>query len=164
MARNVKTSDIISVATMLKVAQIVRKKAAEIAKRKRAPLQSNRKTPNVYNPSLIGIKQPQTTQNQILIELTLSEVAYAFEHGSKPHPILPRNKKALAFHWDKANPDLPRLPDGRVLLHGVNHPGFQAKPFLEPAKRATAQERRKLLEEEAGKNIRTIISGMRRVV
>ncbi len=153
---SLQVSDIVSVKTMLDLAKIVRMKAAGIAKGKRAALESNRKTNNVYNPSLIGIKTPQTTKNQILIDLTLSPVAMAFEHGSQPHPIDAKNAPNLVFFWERED----------VLFVGkhVNHPGFQAKPFLEPAKRATAQERRELLEKEVGKNIRTIISGMARVV
>ena len=38
------------------------------------------------------------------------------QHGTKPHTIVPRNKKALAF--------------GGIVVRKVNHPGFPARPFL----------------------------------
>lgn len=46
--------------------------------------------------------------------------------GARPHPIFPRpGKKFLAFQWPKVagDPRFRRLPDGRVLLPRVNHPG-----------------------------------------
>lgn len=66
--------------------------------------------------------------------------AMAYEFGSGIHSekgetyvILPREQKALAFFWDKANASIPRLPDGRVLLRKVNHPGVAARPYIEPS-------------------------------
>lgn len=43
------------------------------------------------------------------------------EYGTKPHVILPKNKKAL--YWKGA-----RHPVGKV-----NHPGTRAQPFMRPA-------------------------------
>jgi len=158
MAKDLQVSDIVSVKTMLEVAKIVRLKAAEIAKRVKAPLQSSRKTGNVYSPNLIGIKQPQTTKNQIVIDLTLTDVAMSFEKGGKPHQINAKNKEYLVF--DGTN----NFAGQMIFTKSVNHPGSPKRPFLEPAKRQTAKQRRELLEREAGRNIRTIISGMKRVV
>lgn len=69
----------------------------------------------------------------------------AYEFGSGIHspespgtyPIRPRKKKALAFFWEKANPSIPVLPDGRVVLPGVEHPGVEARPYLIPALKET---------------------------
>lgn len=64
--------------------------------------------------------------------------ARAWEYGSGVHakrgkkekyPILPKTKKLLAFHWDVATANPERfsfLPDGRVILSSVQHPGIEA--------------------------------------
>lgn len=44
------------------------------------------------------------------------------EHGSKPHLIHPKNKKALAFKLGNA--------DGKVVVRSVKHPGTRAYHFL----------------------------------
>ena len=50
-------------------------------------------------------------------------------------------KKYLAFSWELANPNLPRLSDGRVLLKSVEHPGIDAdndgQGYIGPAIRKT---------------------------
>ena len=163
---SIQVSDIVSVQTMNRIAQLVRTKAAEIARQKRAPLKSDHVPGqregaggNLYDPRLIGIKSPKTTQAQIVIDLTLSDVAMAFEYGMRPHTISARNYPYLFF------------PDSRtgewVKKKSVKHPGFKNikdRKFLAPAKEQTREERRRILKEEAGKNIRTIIRGMARVV
>lgn len=70
--------------------------------------------------------------------------ARAYEFGSGIHSegpnakkekylITPKKGKYLAFQWEKANPNIPRLPDGRVLLKSVKHPGVAPKPYIQPA-------------------------------
>jgi hypothetical protein len=67
--------------------------------------------------------------------------APAYEYGSGIHgekrekyPIVPREKQALAFFWDKADPSRHIiLPDGRVLFRKVQHPGVEAKPYITPS-------------------------------
>lgn len=164
---SIQVSDIVSVSTMLKIASIIRIKAADIARRKKAPLKSDhvpgQRTGaggDLYHPRNIGIKTPKTTQNQIIIELTLSDIAMAFETGEmNPHPITAKNVPMLRF---------PNDDGGWTVVKSVNHKGFTnlvgGRPFLKPAKEQTAKERRELLEKEVGKNVRTIISGMVRVV
>lgn len=68
--------------------------------------------------------------------------------------IRPRNKRALAFYWEKANPNIPTLPDGRVLLGSVEHPGVDAandgQGYLHPAIRETNKLIRDRIRREAG--------------
>lgn len=90
------------------------------------------------------VQQGETVIGKIEIKLNEeaggAPEAMAYEYGSGIHSekgeayvILPREKRALAFFWDKANASIPRLPDGRVLLQKVNHPGVAAKPYIEPS-------------------------------
>lgn len=82
--------------------------------------------------------------------------AAAYEFGSGIHatkgekgkyPIEPRNKKYLAFMWPKVegDPSFRRLPDGRVLLSHVEHPGVEAKPYGKPTIEENKAEFRKIL-------------------
>ena len=60
--------------------------------------------------------------------------AAAVEFGSRPHVILPKRAKALA--WGGARTLGGRLRAGSQATHfarRVNHPGTRAKPFLIPA-------------------------------
>jgi hypothetical protein len=67
--------------------------------------------------------------------------AFALEYGSGLHaeegpkqkyPIEPDEKKMLAFDWPAAPENIPRLPDGRVVLFRVMHPGIEAQPHFRP--------------------------------
>jgi len=72
-------------------------------------------------------------------------MARAFEIGSGEHgperekyEIRPKSGKALAFEWDKtpAGPGekfIGSLPDGRLMFRFVDHPGIEARPYIEPA-------------------------------
>lgn len=96
-------------------------------------------------PPAISFKVEQRGDNAVVIysvDLKKAPMGAAFEFGSGLHatqqapatyPIKPSNKKALAFVWDKANPNIPTLPDGRVVLPIVQHPGVVARPYLIPA-------------------------------
>lgn len=150
--------DFVPVSVLLDIAKMIRKQAALNAKKNKAPLQSNRKTANVYNANLIGITRPESSKDKSSVSLTLSDVAMAFEKGGKPHPIDAKNKPWLIFEGTngRGNP--------LVKVKHVDHPGFGARPFLNPAITDTADEKRKKLQEASVKNIRTIISGMKRVV
>ncbi len=73
------------------------------------------------------------------VSLQEAPEAAAFEYGSGIHSekggggkylIAPKEKQALAFQWEKANPKIPRLPDGRVVLPYVYHPGVVGKSYL----------------------------------
>lgn len=92
------------------------------------------------------------------IEKYGSADARAQEYGSglrarrgtkRKYPIKPKNKKILAFHWEIATVSEMEhgapgkfmfAPDGRVLMHQVNHPGIQAansgQGYIAPAIKA----------------------------
>lgn len=90
----------------------------------------------------ISSKTEQKGDGTFIIRITadrkIAPDARAWEFGSGLHarrgkkakyPILPKTKKLLAFHWDVADANPERfsfLPDGRVLLASVQHPGIQA--------------------------------------
>ena len=71
--------------------------------------------------------------------------------------IRPRSGKYLAFPWEKANDNIPRLPDGRVLLKKVEHPGVEAanngKGYLAPAINDVRQAIRTKFGKEAARAI-----------
>lgn len=75
------------------------------------------------------------------------------------YPIVPKDKKILAFFWEKADDSIPRTPDGRVMLRKVNHPGIPAanagQGYIGPA----VKELRKRARVELGKDIRQAILG-----
>lgn len=156
--RRIQTTDIVPAQVLLRIAERVRTVAAQIAKRKRAPLKSSRSGGDKYNRLNIGIGKPVITQGQTSVVLTLSDVAYAFEHGGQPHPITPRNKESLSFAGTNA------FKGYQIVTKYVNHPGFEAKPFLEPARRQTRQENLEDISKTSLANLRLIVTGMRRVV
>lgn len=78
------------------------------------------------------------------------------------YPILPKTKKVLAFYWDVAeeNPEqFAFLPDGRVALPSVMHPGIEAanegKGYIAPA----MKELRERARENLDVDIRNAIMG-----
>jgi len=96
-------------------------------------------------------------QESVEVHATHPAVA-AFEYGSGIHatqgakgkyPIEPKNKDYLAFFWPKVEgePGFRRLPDGRVLLKHVEHPGVEAKPFLKPTLEENKDEYKQILGE-----------------
>lgn len=104
--------------------------------------------------------------------------AHAQEYGSGEHaqrgvkakyPIFPKpGHKLLAFHWEiaNANPDhFSFLPDGRVILPKVMHPGIKAvnegKGYIRPT---YAEFRRKIKGNSELNNAikKAIISDIRR--
>ena len=96
-----------------------------------------------------SIKSTVTKKSDILYMVTTSATgpdARAREYGSGLHarrgkkakyPIVPVNAPALVFFWEKANDNIPRTEDGRVILQKVMHPGVEAandgRGYLEPA-------------------------------
>lgn len=99
------------------------------------------------------------TQNQSTSSVEIGNkhpAAAAYEFGSGIHatkgsagkyPIVPKNRQFLAFLWPKVDgdPSFRRLPDGRVLLTHVEHPGVEAKPYLMPTHEENKAEFRKIL-------------------
>jgi len=59
---------------------------------------------------------------------------FAQEYGAPPHHITPVTRQYLAFAWEKAADTIEKLPDGRVLLSRVEHPGnppYKGRGFME---------------------------------
>lgn len=77
-----------------------------------------------------------TPQGPLRLRVTV-DVPYAsfVRDGTPPHPIAAKNRTYLAFAWPKVAGDerFRRLPDGRVLLKRVNHPGTKANPWYDRA-------------------------------
>ena len=68
---------------------------------------------------------------------TLVTYAPMVELGTKPHIIVPRYKKALAFN----------IGGDRVIVRKVNPPGTRPKPFLRPALEQSRAAIARLLEQ-----------------
>jgi hypothetical protein len=102
-------------------------------------------------------KQAEATYSiDIKVDLKEAPAAGAYEWGSGIHatkgaaskyPIVPINKTYLAFMWPKVegDPSFRRLPDGRVLLTSVQHPGVAPRPYLVPTINETKEEFKKIL-------------------
>lgn len=124
----------------------------------------------------ISSKVEEKDEGTFIIRTTASRRiapdARAQEYGSglkarrglkKKYTIRPKpGGKALAFPWEVANNEPERfsfLPDGRVVLPSVQHPGIQAanngKGYIAPA----ANEIRKRGREQLSKEIRDAILG-----
>lgn len=50
-----------------------------------------------------------------------SDILAYLEYGTRPHTIVAKNKKALAFESDTGK---------QVIVKKVRHPGFEAKPYF----------------------------------
>lgn len=166
-------SDIVPFSVLKQIAERVREKAIEIAKAKRAGGKGWRGV----NKNTVRILEPKVTQNQASVNIHLLGVAAAYEWGSgekrkrgtpAKYPIRPKKKRALAFYenergtWDYSR-GMPKIHDpktGKGVFFGVMHPGVEAKPFLEPAKRATRKKNLEDLRSTTTKNIRLAIMGM----
>lgn len=84
--------------------------------------------------------------------------------------IVPKNAKALVFPWDvptspvsgnTVNENVPRLPDGRVMLKRVEHPGVDAandgQGYLHPAINEVRKTIRERLKTEGAAAIKADI-------
>lgn len=97
--------------------------------------------------------------------------ARAFDLGSGLHGklkakyiIAPRNGRALAFLWPKANPPFKRgkklrgvLPDGRLAFNYVEHPGVKGTGYMKQAVNESKKEVRDLMAKSAVGNFRAYI-------
>ena len=102
-------------------------------------------------------KQMEATYSiDIKVDLKEAPAAGAYEWGSGIHrtkgtpgtyTIKPKNKSMLAFDWPKVagEPGFRRLPDGRVLLASVQHPGVAPRPYLRPTLEENKEEFKKIL-------------------
>lgn len=123
----------------------------------------------------IHSKVEEKGEGQFIIRITadrkIAPDARAQEFGSgihakrgvkKKYPILPKNRSLLAFNWEVANAQPEKfsfLPDGRVLLASVQHPGIEAANdgagYIAPA----MKELRTRAKQELTKDIREAIVG-----
>lgn len=149
------TTDIVSAGTLLKIAERIKKEARSIARTKRAGKVGKKK-----GTIVIGV--PKVTQNQVQINISLTSEAAAYEYGSGIHgnnkskyPITAKNYPTLTFMGTNAWA-------GTLIWwrREIKHPGVAARPFLEPAKKATRQKNLEDFRKEAGDNIRLIVKGM----
>lgn len=80
-------------------------------------------------------------------------------------PILPKQRKFLAFHWEVADADPSRfrfLPDGRVMLRSVKSPGihpYKGLGYLKPA----VEELRAQGKDDLDKEIRQAVTSDLRI-
>jgi hypothetical protein len=115
---------------------------------------------------IVGIRVDKisTTKDTVSITISTNPVGMAFEYGSGLHDP----KGAHYISIDAKNfPNL--IFEGTHEFAGqiiktphVNHPGVAPRPFLKPAKERHREEIKAKLAEEAGKNIRLAIIGMKR--
>lgn len=62
-----------------------------------------------------------------------TDYASFVREGTQPHVIRPKSRKKLAFYWPAAPSEVPKLPDGRVVVGRVNHPGTDPNPWYDNA-------------------------------
>lgn len=150
-------SDLVPVTVLYNIAKRVRAEAAKIANSKNVPIKSANE---------IGITAAKITQSQTQINLTIPQKLAAYEWGSGIHgkkhakyPITAKNTSTLVFMGTNAW--------AGVLIwwrKTIQHPGVAARPFLEPAKRATRQRNLEDIRKTNLANTKLIIRGMSRKV
>ena len=69
----------------------------------------------------------------------LSPYARYVHDGTRPHPIVPKNKKVLAW--------IPRGSGSAIYARSVNHPGTKAQPWLRESLDEAAQRQGFRVEE-----------------
>lgn len=106
---------------------------------------------------------------RITADRKIAPDARAWEYGSgiharrgakKKYPILPKKGKLLAFHWEVADANPERfsfLPDGRVLLASVQHPGIEAANSGQGYIRPAMKELRRRAKAELSDDVRRAI-------
>ena len=130
----------------------------------------------------VSIGRPEHRAKSVFIEVLIDTneatgvpYAGAFNTGSGLHRqrglrdtyvIAPRNKKALAFNWNKIKPPLRkgkkvngrkllgRLKDGRYKFRYVDHPGVEGTNYTSAAIEESRDEIKDLLGREALKGLR----------
>ena len=134
---------------LAKVGKIFRDKASARAQSNKTPIKD----------SAFSVGSPMQNDATYSIEVMIDNpggIAAAYEWGSGIHrtkgtpgtyTIKPKNKSMLAFDWPKVagEPGFRRLPDGRVLLASVQHPGVAPRPYLRPTLEENKEEFKKIL-------------------
>ena len=133
--------------------------------------------PNAHLRNSISSKVERKGKGRFIIRVRArGPDARAREYGSgihsrrsktSKHQLGPRGKilikpkksgGALVFPWEKASANIPKLPDGRVVLKQVLHPGVMAanggKGYLGPAMIETRKTMRKKALKEGATAIR----------
>lgn len=121
--------------------------------------------------SHVETKEDGTYIIRITADRNIAPDARAQEFGSGLHArrgpkqkylIAPKTRKLLAFQWDVADANPERfsfLPDGRVLLASVQHPGIEAanggQGYIHPA----MNELRRRARAELSKEIHDAVVG-----
>lgn len=66
--------------------------------------------------------------------------AQVVELGSRPHVIVPRRRKALAWGKSRRLSGSARAGSDMIFAKRVNHPGTRAQPYLKPAAERAVQD------------------------
>ena len=143
------TSDLVSVATLTKIASRIKQYALIIARTKRSGRVGR------LDPIVIGT--PKVSQKQISINIMLDTdkvpEAAAFEWGGAGYyEISPINAEFLQFAGTN------QYAGKWIKTSLVMHPPQIKRPYLEPAKRLTRQQNLADIRAEVNRNIRLIIS------
>jgi hypothetical protein len=114
----------------------IRRKAERIARASNIQLEADLKrtapvgeTKRLQKSITVRVK----TVGDVIVSEAVVDVDYAEPviKGARPHPISAKAGGWLAFTWGAAPGFIRKLPDGRVLLRHVNHPGNDPNPFWE---------------------------------
>lgn len=90
----------------------------------------------------IGAETTQRSGSQAVVDVGPDKKHWYYrfsESGSKSHIIRPKRKKALAFSGDHGE---------RIVRRQVRHPGYPARPFLQPAMDAKRDEASKVMGDQ----------------
>ena len=90
------------------------------------------------NTGLLGASITHFVDEEALTTSVYTNVGYStcIEYGTKPHIILPKEKKALRFEVGRKERLGKKIPPGKaniVFAKKVEHPGTKESPFIRPA-------------------------------
>ncbi len=98
-----------------------------------------RKTGNLGRTIRLGLVT--TTNAQIIAGGQLGVgYAQAVEFGTRPHRIVPKNKKVLRFSRNARLSGSPRSGSDAIFSMYVDHPGTRAQPYLMPGAQKAVEE------------------------
>jgi hypothetical protein len=123
------------VATLDALRTEIRRKAERIARASAVQLEADLKrtapigdTKRLQKSTTVRV----TGVGDVIVTEAVVDVPYAEPviKGARPHVIKPRKGQFLAFAWGAAPANIRKLPDGRVLVRQVNHPGNEPNTFF----------------------------------